>query len=603
MFGFHGSYLRIDLSSGEARNVDLDPQRLRKTLGGVGLGTWLLSQESPSGVDPFAPEAPLVFSFSPLVGTEITTSAKFAVVGKSPLTGLLCDALASSHFAIEGKALGVDAIVVVGACDEPSEWVDGALRPTRSWGASAARTAQALAEHGRVIAIGPAGERRVRYAGLSADGRHAGRGGLGAVMGAKNLKAMVFAGCTPTRVARPDAVAAHAVRLRERARGAATEKYRKTGTVGNLLSFERLGVLPTFNFQQRKLGAVDRLDLAQSEEVPSHRRASCAHCTIGCEHQFGGVSGGRTRLEYESLFALGPLLGIEDPAVVLAAARRCDEVGLDTISVGGTLAFAMECGERGLLSGAPRFSDPDGLISWIDAIASREGLGDRLAEGSKRLAQAIGGEAESFAAHVKGLEIPGYEPRSVQSLALGFAVSTRGADHNRSSAYEADFSEEADRLRGDARSVAGAIESEDRAALLDSMILCKFLRGAFDDLWSESAALLEAVTGFEYDAEELRRVARRIVSLRKAFNIREGWNPDDDTLPDRFLDDALPEGPLSGVRLPRARLESLVRSYNLARGWDDQGYLGAAEQNALRDEGLLSSETRVTGADRERRSS
>jgi aldehyde:ferredoxin oxidoreductase len=170
------------------------------------------------------------------------------------------------------------------------------------------------------------------------------------------------------------------------------------------------------------------------------------------------------------------------------------------------------------------------------------------------------------------LELPGYEPRSTQALALGFAVGTRGADHNRSGAYELDFSDEVDRLRGDARSVAGARGTEDRAALLDSLILCKFVRGAIDDFYPESAALLEAVTGFDYDEAELREVAHRIVTLRKAFNIREGWQPADDTLPERFLTEALTSGPAAGVRLPRERLEAMIQQYNRERGWDVRGY-------------------------------
>ena len=580
MYGFFGSYWRFDLGRGTGRRIPIEASVLRRTLGGVGLGSWLLHRESPPGVDPLAPEAPLIFAFSPLVGTGLTTSAKFAVVGKSPLTGGVCDALASSHFAIAGKAMGVDAIVLVGACEVPSELIDGRLRPSQSWGRSAEETAQALASHGRVAAIGVAGERLVRFANLSADGRHAGRGGLGAVMGSKRLKAIVVGGEQPTEVADPDRVARIAVGLRERAGGEATAKYRELGTTGNLLTFDRLGVLPTRNFQQSHFEGAEQLSGEAWRSTRSHRRASCASCTIGCEHRIGYGGGEQTRIEYESLFALGPLVGIADPEIVLAAARRCDELGLDTISAGATLAFAMECGERGLLAGAPRFGDGEALLSLLDDIAYRRGLGARLAEGSRRLADSIGGGSMDFAPQVKGLELPGYEPRAVQSLALGLAVGTRGADHNRSGAYEMDFSEQVDRLRGDERSALGAVRTEDRAALLDSLILCKFLRAALEDFHVECADLLSAVTGFDFDADELREVARRIVTLRKAFNIREGWRPRDDTLPERFLSEALPSGPAAGARLPRARLEGMVLGYNRARGWTDAGYPRRAQLDA-----------------------
>jgi aldehyde:ferredoxin oxidoreductase len=529
------------------------------------------------GVDPLAPEAPLVFAFSPLVGTSLTTSAKFAVVAKSPLTGGISDALASSHFAIAGKQLGVDAIVLVGACDEPSELVGGRLRPSANWGRSAAETAEALRSHGRVAAIGVAGERLVRFANLSADGRHAGRGGLGAVMGSKRLKAIAVSGDVPTLVAEPERLAVLASRLRERAAGEATAKYRELGTMGNLLSFDRLGTLPTRNFQESHFEGVEPLSVESLRPSREHRRAACASCTIGCEHRFaygpGDGEGKRkdTRVEYESVFALGPLCAISDPEIVLEASAHCDKLGIDTISAGATLAFAMECGERGLLQDGPRFGDGRGLIGWLDSIANRRGLGDRLADGSRRLAEWIGNDSIDFAPQVKGLELPGYEPRSLQAMALGLAVGTRGADHNRSGAYELDFSDEVDRLHGNAQVAARAAETEDRAALLDSMILCKFVRGALEDVYADSAEILSAVTGMDYSPSELHSVAQRVVTLRKLFNLREGWQPRDDTLPERFLSEAIPSGPVAGARLPRARLDEMIRGYNLARGWSESG--------------------------------
>ena len=602
MFGFHGCYWRYDLGRDEGERISIDESVLRRTLGGVGLASWLLHREAPVGVDPLSPEAPLIFAFSPLVGTSITTSAKFAVVAKSPLTGGICDALASSHFAIAGKRLGVDAIVLVGACEEPSELVDGRLRPSQCWGRSAEETAAMLRGSGRVAAIGVAGERLVRYANLSADGRHAGRGGLGAVMGSKKLKAIVVSGDTPTPVAEPERLEALASRLRERASGESTAKYRELGTMGNLLSFDRLGTLPTRNFQQSRFEGAEALAVETLRPSRVHKRAACASCSIGCEHRFayGGAGerrkGGETRLEYESAFALGPLCAISDPDIVLAASARCDELGIDTISAGATLAFAMECGERGMLEGGPEFADGEGLLDWLDAIAHRRGLGDRLADGSRRLADWIGGDSFAFAPQVKGLELPGYEPRALQAMALGLAVGTRGADHNRSGAYEVDFSDEADRLHGGTRAAENAADTEDRAALLDSLILCKFVRGALDDLYGDSAALLSAITGLDFSSAELRTLARRVVTLRKLFNLREGWRPADDTLPERFLSEAIPSGPVAGASLPRKRLEDMIRSYNLARGWDEEGVPEIEASRELLDTLGLESDFLETGS-------
>jgi aldehyde:ferredoxin oxidoreductase len=286
MKGFHGCYWRFDLARGEGERIPIDDSMLQRTLGGVGLSAWLLPREAPVGVDPLAPEAPLIFSFSPLVGTSFITSAKFAVVAKSPLTGGISDALSSSHFAIAGKSLGVDAIVLIGACAEPSELVDGRLRPSQSWGCSAEETARNLAPFGRVAAIGVGGERLVRFANLSADGRHAGRGGLGAVMGSKRLKAIAIRGEIETPIADPERVGFLRERLRKRAAGESTAKYRELGTIANLSSFDRPGNLPTRNFRQSHFDRAEALSSERWHATRRHRRVSRASCTIGCEHRF-----------------------------------------------------------------------------------------------------------------------------------------------------------------------------------------------------------------------------------------------------------------------------------------------------------------------------
>ena len=384
--GYFGRALVVDLTSAGSDVLPLGEDVLRGCLGGAGLGTWLMHRLAPAGVDPLAPAAPLAFVFSPLVGTPLTTSAKFAVVAKSPLTGRLNDALASSHFAIAGKLTGHDALVVRGECSEPSTLLvdrDGArLEPAGElWGLPAAEAEERLrAKHGagwRVAAIGPAGERLVRYATVSHDGRHAGRGGLGAVMGAKRLKAVaVRSAGAPAEVADPAAVVAMAKDLRERSFGPATEKYRELGTLANLLAFNTISTLPTRNFQAADFEGAPKLAAEALHGLRAVARDSCASCTIGCEHIYAGKDGGRVRMEYENVFALGPLCGVSDPDAVMAASGRCDELGLDTISAGGTIAWAMECAERGLID-APwlRFGDAQALLRALDEIGSRRGLG------------------------------------------------------------------------------------------------------------------------------------------------------------------------------------------------------------------------------------
>lgn len=580
--GYHGFCLRVDLTQGTAQRLPLETDLLRGYLGGSGLGVALLLREGAATIDPLAPEAVLAFVFSPLVGSPLTTSAKFAVVCKSPLTGRINDALSSSSFALAGKRTGHDAILLTGCAPEwsllvideervrlePAGHLLGlSSRATEEW------VRQHLGSEFQCASIGPAGERLVRFATLSHEGRHAGRGGSGAVLGAKKIKALAVRGNRHVTWADPVGLVELARQLSEKSFGPATAKYRELGTASNLLVFNRLHVLPTRNFQAGSFAGAAHIAPETLQLARERTRTSCAACTIGCEHLYGRQNGqGRVRLEYENLFAFGPLCGIDDPEVILAACQRCDELGIDTISTGGTIAFAMECVERGLLN-APwlRFGEGPGVFQAIEILARREGLGDLLAEGSRRMALTLGGEALRFAPQVKGLELPGYDPRGLQTLALGFAVGTRGADHNRSSAYEVDFSPAVDRRRVGLEAARLAIETEDRAALMDSLILCKFLRGVFVDLYSEAAEMLRRITGWDITAEELRHTAANIVTAKKRFNIRAGWTPAEDTLPERLLEEAPADDPQA--RLSTEQLRALVTAYNQARGWTPDGWL------------------------------
>jgi aldehyde:ferredoxin oxidoreductase len=573
-FGYHGCYLRIDVTAGSAERVPISDAVLRQYIGGSGLGARLLLDQRAAVTDPLSPDAPLVFAFSPLVGSPLTTSAKFAVVSRSPLTERFNDSLASSGFAIACKRCGCDAIVVVGRAPSLSVLIidDGEIRLEAAYDVrgdtcqvAEEKLRARLGTDYRIASIGPAGERAVRYATISHDGRHAGRGGSGAVLGSKNIKAIAVRGTHYCEWARPRELTELSRDLSKRSFGPATAKYRELGTAANLLTFNRLGTLPTRNFQSGTFADAPKISAEQLSVERSRTRASCVACTIGCEHIY---STGRSsvRLEYESLFALGSLCGVADSDAVLRASQRCDELGIDTISAGGTIAFAMECVERGVLD-EPwlTFGSGDAVLKAIDLIGRREGIGRLLAEGSRRAAEAIGQGSLAFAPQVKGLEIPGYEPRALQTMALGFAVGARGADHNRSGAYEVDFSEKVDRRNATLDSVSHAIETEDKAALMDSLILCKFLRGVFTDFHAEAAVMLQAVTGWDVTADELRETARRIVATKRQVNLLAGWTPEEDTLPERFLDAPLSTDP--GALLTRARLQELVAEYHRQRGW------------------------------------
>jgi len=619
--GYHGRYLRIDLARGASQAVPLSTAVLRRFIGGAGLGVYLMLREGAANIDPLVPAAPIAFVLSPLVGSPLTTSAKFAVVSRSPLTDRINDSLASSGFALAAKRTGYDALVLVGKADRPSVLIvdNGRIRVEPAgdlWGMTTGRTAIVLADRlaagYQLAVIGPAGERQVRFATISHDGRHAGRGGSGAVLGAKNLKAIAVRGDQPCRWADRQRLIAISTRLSAASFGPATAKYRELGTASNLLLFNRLHTLPTRNFQQGSFAGAERLAPETLGAVRDHTRAHCAACTIGCEHLYAldthpdrskrppendagslprpvhdGIrsdagTGSKTsvRLEYENLFALGPLCGIDDPDAVLRASHRCDELGIDTISAGGTIAFAMECVERGLFQADwLRFGDADALLTAVEKIAYRRAEGDLLAGGSRRLALRLGGDCLAFAPQVKGLELPGYEPRSLQTMGLGLAVATRGADHNRSGAYDVDFSPSIDRRDPSDLAVQMAVDTEDRAALIDSLILCKFLRGVFTDFYAEAAEMLMAVTGWDVTADQLRHTARRIVTAKKHFNILAGWQPSEDTLPQRFFREALADDPQA--RLPRERFERRVRDYNTARGWSPEGWIPAEQIDEL----------------------
>ena len=604
MFGYHGDVLVVDLSARTACRVPLDERILRRFIGGTGLASYLLYTHCPPGADPLGPENPLIFACSPLVGSRLTTSSKFAVAAKSPLTGMIGDSLSSSFLAVELKRIGVDALLIKGRSDRPTLLAleDDEVRfldASDLMGKSTYDTEQAvknnLGRRFRVACIGPAGESGVRYASIANDGgRQAGRTGTGAVMGSKNLKAIAVRGRNPAPVFDAERLNEVGRDLSARSLGPATEKYRTTGTMANLAVFDRLGTLPTRNFQQSTFEMTDNVSGEAMYSGHFVKNAHCANCTIGCEKilTVGDGSGKSTgRMEYESAFALGPLVGIGDRETIIRASHYCDAVGMDTISVGGTIAWAMECFERGILTLTDtngldlKFGNAEVLLPCLEVIATRSGnLGRLLSEGSRVAAETVGQGSEAWAMHVKGLEMPGYEPRSLQTMALALAVSTRGACHNRSSAYEADFSNVVNRMEADAQRGGITAEGEDFSAVLDSLIWCKFLRKAFDDFWDESADSLNLITGWDVQPDELKRAGERINNLKKLFNIREGWTRADDTLPERVLTEPLPDGAAAGVGLSDGDLQMMVTSYYQARGWNPDGTIPI---NKLDDLGLL----------------
>ncbi|HTW83592.1 MAG TPA: aldehyde ferredoxin oxidoreductase C-terminal domain-containing protein [Candidatus Sulfotelmatobacter sp.] len=577
--------LEVDLTARTARRTPLPDAVFADALGGVGLAVLLLEQRVHGPIDPLGPDNPIVFAAGPFASTPVPAANKHALAAISPLTGLLNEGLSSSHFSAVLRRCGLAAIVVTGVADAWTTLVvDGeAIRFEDAQplvGLSAREATKALRErYGdrslRVCAIGVAGERGVRFASVENDGRQAGRGGTGAVFGAKRLKAVALRGRGEVGVADAAATASLAATLRERALGPKTAKYRILGTGANMRVLQRMGQLPTRNFTAAQFAGTDAVTperARESHDTYVELRAGCAGCPVQCEHLYVRKDRDRRRAaasEYESTWAFGPNCGVDDLDAVLDAIGRCDELGLDTISTGSAIAFAMECAEHGLLprdafGPALAFGNGAVLLPAIDAIAQRRGVGDLLARGVRAAAAAIGGDAAAFAMHAKGLELPGYEPRALPTYALGLATCTRGACHNRSATYDRDLRDPSTDPDPQARA-ADAIAAEDRAVAWDSLVLCKFVRDCFVDFEAEAAALWSAVAGLPLDGAALRAAAQRTWERKRAINARLGWTPDDDRLPERLLTEPIADGPLAGRRLEPERLARMQDAYERLR--------------------------------------
>jgi aldehyde:ferredoxin oxidoreductase len=335
-----------------------------------------------------------------------------------------------------------------------------------------------------------------------------------------------------------------------------------------------MGLLPTRNFQAGRFAGAEAISgetLLLEHHTGKH---ACAACTVGCEHRYRTTDegdGASVRLEYETLFALGSLCGVSDPNVILRAAALCDDLGMDAISAGGTIAWAMECRAGNVDLGVPpealpAWGDGEGLLRILRQIGTLEGIGDLLANGSRAASAQVGQGSEAWAMHVKGLELPGYDPRKLPTLALGLAVAARGACHNRSSAYEADLS---DALSPESNALArarAAVAAADQAALLDSLTLCKFLRHVLHGVVEEGAVLHQAVTGLPTTPDDLMLAAAHINEIKKSVNLAQGWTRDLDTLPSRLFED---DG--EQPHIDRGTLERQISAYYAVRGWNNEG--------------------------------
>ncbi|MBA4392884.1 MAG: hypothetical protein C0407_04960 [Desulfobacca sp.] len=588
-------YLRINVGTGEFSYNEISQESYRRFIGGRGLGIDYLYRNLIPGTDPLGPENKLILASGILAGTTAPGFSRWMAITLSPLTGAYGRAVGGGKFGAYLKFCGIEFMVLEGQAAVPSYVVvDGKeaklLPATDLWGLDTEQTQKKLkAIHGdrtQIAAIGPAGESGVRYATITHEWRTASRCGVGTVMGAKRIKAVCL---TPeSRWIPPlfaedrfkEMVASHVRMLKDHPR---RKKMTALGTTLMTRRMEEMGLLPVNNFQEGRLPNVEAIS---AEAFQSHKvaDAGCFGCTTRCGNVFkakeGPYQGAESEgPEYETIFSLGGEVGNTEIGAIIAGDRLCDLLGIDTISTGVAIGFAMELFEKGILT--PK--EIDGLdLSWgnhqsmiklIEMIGRRQGLGRLLGEGVRRAAETIGKGAEAYAIHCKGMELPGYEPRSAKAHGLSYATSNIGGSHMYGYARQEisgyNLPREVDRFTDQGKGDITAYNQINKARE-EVLILCNFADSGITAEWL--AALLKAATGLEEfgDPAYLDKVGERIVTLERCFNVREGFSREQDTLPKRMLEEPLKNaGPATG-EVYRA-FETLLNEYYAAMGYDHQG--------------------------------
>ena len=609
MYGYSGKILHVDLTERKTR-VETKPENWFKTyIGGCGMAARLCWENIEVGCDPLSPGNPICVANGIFAGTPVPVGGKWGLASKSPLTGFIGDSLSGSWFAIALKRAGWDGVVIHGASDT---WVDVFIDDDRVQfrdatpllGLGTFETEEAIREQlgddqVRSATIGPAGENGVRFANVTNDGRQAGRTGHGAVWGSKKLKALSVRGTNGITVADPETLLQLSYDIIDAAQGPYTQKYRILGTSSNVLNMNRLGLLPTRNYQQ---GVFEHAELVSGEHLHDHHKVkviACAQCPIACEQMSkaveGPYAGAMTGIEYESLYAVSSNCGISSMEAAIKIIDICDECGMDSMSTGVTISWAMETFEKGVFTKEDfkcakypegfesNFGNDEAGVTLAEMIRDREGIGALLAEGTKRASAQVdaerGTETYKWAMNIKGLETPGYDARALKTFALGLAAGVRGGCHNRSAAYDPDIQGEVDRFSVDETRGRIAKETEEYAAVYDTLPLCKFIRRCFTGkadragAWPAIAKLVNATTGWDFDYDDIDLIGERAHTIKKAFNIREGWMREDDHLPWRWQHEAFTEGASAGVFVTDEELEYLKDIYYEAKGWTKEGLI------------------------------
>lgn len=598
MHGYFGKYLWVDLSNRHIEVRMLEQARTDQYLGGAGICARVLFDDTSVGTQPLGPENVLSAFTGPFTGTKVPSASRHHLMARSPLTGFLGESNVGGSWSVHFKRCGYDGLVVTGKADAPVYiWVNDNGAEIRDaspvWGldsyASAAWVKNQTAAKASVAVIGPAGERLAPIAGIPHIGhvvRSAARSGLGAVMGSKNLKAIAAFGTREIPVADPGLLQ---VSVKERLEHIkiVTETFRKYGTSGGIPTYEKIGNFPLKNWKQGRWKGAEKISGVTMHDTILSGRKACMNCPIVCGRHVKISQGHYAPLdcagpEYESIGTLGGECLVEDLAAICKANDLCNRYGLDTISTGATIAFAMEAYEKDILT----IQDTDGieltwgngkaLVAMVEKIGKREGIGFLMSEGSYRMAQAIGKNAVEFAVHVKGLEPSAHDPRRFFSHALNYATAARGACHNASWSHPYELSlsvpeigihqpQDAYQIEGKADFTA---KLQNMNTAFDSLVICRFTQVGKAVTLTNVVNWLSLITGREVDVQALIESGERTFNLKRLFNTRVGCSRKDDFLPPRFLTCNRVGEELTNQLPP---FERLISDYYKCRGWDEEG--------------------------------
>ncbi len=604
MLGYQGKILHIDLSNRTSRIEEFGEDMGRKYLGGNGFGAKILWDHLKAGTDALSPENIIVFAVGPYTDSAVPSASRACAASISPLTGLFFDSTFGGAWPITLKRTGHDAVVLHGKADSLVYLMlteDGVAFKDASHlkGKWIRETCDSItdSEGGTdVLAIGPAGENQVRFAAMAHTWRKSrdgisGRGGMAAVLGSKNVKAIAVRGKVKTAFADAKALRTYVNETAEDVR-TGTAALHKYGTPILVNMINKMGALGTRNLKSEIFENCEPISGEYMHDNFLDKHTTCLKCPVACGKNFkmkgGDFDGLVWKLpEYETIFALGTMLGIGDPGVMLQANMLCDELGLDTISAGVTLSLAFECLEKGLLSeaevGEPlNWGDSATMLRLLEEMSRRQGFGDRLAEGGKRLAAEIGGEAPNLLYASRGLELPAHSARALKGMSIGYATGTRGGSHH-DTRPTLQYASDHDNTSTDGKPEF-AVRTQNFTAFGDSITQCRFTaeRGYGAMINEKYAEMLNLVTGWDTTADELEETGERICNLERALHVREGVSRADDMLPYKVMHEPIPDGPHKGMHCPPAELEGMKNEFYGIRGWDENGFPTAATLQRLK---------------------